>query len=171
MTRIVFAVAAMAGSLSGCAQVKEVAYDPQSGMGVVAIPANSGIWEGYNRRAAMAMIEKRVGPSFEIVEEREVVTGQQTVQNQQMNSDPNFTHQSATNVTTTRDVTEWQITYRVKGPMPSGLPGGSIQQTRYQSGSGRGVNQAGGIVPSVQPGASAAQGGFICADGNCSQHH
>ncbi|HSQ56040.1 MAG TPA: hypothetical protein VLM40_09860 [Gemmata sp.] len=185
MTRVIFAAAAILASLSGCAQVKEVSYDPQTGTGVVAIPSNGGIWDGMNRRAASALIEKRVGPNYSIVGEEQVVTGRQTVNNQNTNSDPNFLNQSVTNTTTTQDLTELQIRYQKKptaGALGSRGTNG-IQQTRYLPGSGPGVTQAGGIVPSAGPGVNRAGGitsgtqgvGSVqtggCADGSCAIPH
>jgi hypothetical protein len=160
MTRVSFAAAALVACLSGCAQVKEVSYDPTTGSGVVAVPSDSGLFESMNRRAAMALIEKRVGPNFEIVDEQRVSVGQQTMNNQQVNGG------TSTSQTTMQDLTEWHIAYRKKAAGPLGS---SILQTRYPSGAASGVQQASGLVPSVLPG--AGQGGWMCADGKCATQH
>jgi hypothetical protein len=162
MTRVFFAAALLVAGLSGCAQVKEVSYDPTTGSGVVAIPSDAGIFDGMNRRAAKALIEKRVGPHFDIVDEKEFAIGQQTLNNQQVNGT------QTTGQTTTQNLTEWRIAYRktTVGSMLDARQGGSIQQTRYMQGSGSGVQPAGGIVPDVRPGVNHAGG--ACADGNCS---
>jgi hypothetical protein len=153
------AAATIVAGLSGCAQVREISYEPATGSGVVAIPANAGIWEGYNRRAAEALIRNRVGPHFDIVDEQRVATGQQIVNNQQVNGSQSI------NQTTTQPIEEWRIAYRKKAAGAMGSVPGGIQQTRGLPGSGPGVQPAGGLVPSVQPAVNHAGG--VCADGSC----
>lgn len=166
MTRVALGVAALVAGLSGCASpAKEISFDPQTGSGVVAIPANSDAWPTFNRQQAVALIQKRVGPNFDIVEEGQVVTGKQTVNNQQTTGDQAF------GTTTTTDVTEYRIAYRKlpagqasRAPLP-GMPAapGGVQQTQYMQGAAAaaGVHAAGGIVPSAAPnGGVHAAGGF-----------
>jgi hypothetical protein len=175
MTRLLLASAALVAGLSGCASpAQEISFDPTTGTGVVAIPANTDVWPTYNKRAALALIRERVGPDFEIVKEDQIVTGQRTQNNQQVNGDPMLTGQTVTNTTTTSNVTEWWITYRRKaGPMTNPLSGmngatvgqrpvGNVQQTHYMQGqSATGLQPAGGAIPSVQPGAGLVPaGGF-----------
>ena len=61
-------LAAVVAGLSGCASPARY-VETQGDTGVVAIPSNSDVWPNYNRKAAMALIEKHVGPNYEIVEE------------------------------------------------------------------------------------------------------
>jgi hypothetical protein len=170
------ASAALVAGLSGCVSpVKEISFDQATGTGVVAIPANTDVWPTYNRRQAFAAIQHRVGPDFEIIKEDRVVTGQQTHNNQQVNADPAFNRQTVQNTTTTNDVTEWWITYRRKAaPVVNSLPGmsgttlgqrpvGNVHQTQFVPGiAGSAVFNAGGPIPSVQPGAGVvpAVGGY-----------
>ena len=164
MTRVFFAAAALVACLSGCAQVKEVSYDPTTGSGVIAIPSDAGIFDGMNRRAAKALMEKRVGPHYDITHEDLVTIGQQTTNSQQVNGNQTMGQ------STTQDLTELRLSYRKVsvGSLLDARQGGSIQQTRYMPGSGSGVQPAGGLVPSVLPVNHA--GGVpmgTCPDGNC----
>lgn len=156
MTRfLVLGVVVVLGSLSGCASPAR--YVERTGdSGIVAIPANTDAWPSYNRREAMALIQKHVGGNFEIIEEREVPTGKRTLNDQQVNNGQS--HQTVQNTTTTQDVTEWRIAYRRKAaqtgmPMSSmpGASGTNVQQTQYMNGAGAGVRQAGGVIPPVGP--------------------
>lgn len=153
MTRVLVGVAALVAGLSGCSSPAR--YIERTGEGgVVAIPANTDAWPNQYRSEALALIEKHVGPSYEIVEEREVATGRTTFNNQQVNEN------AAVGSTTTRDVTEWRIAYRKRGA--PGTPGGVVQ-TQYRSGGAQGVVNAGGIVPSVAPGPAVQHAGGIPA--------
>jgi hypothetical protein len=89
--------------------------------GVIAIPNNTDAWPGYNMRAAKELIQKHVGANYEIIDQREVVTGQATTNNQQVNTEQTVNRslpflpaekQTITNNTTQRDLTEWRIWYR-----------------------------------------------------------
>jgi hypothetical protein len=155
MTRMLLLVAAVTAGLSGCATpARDISWDPLSGTGIVAIPANSNMFPTYYRNEALALIEKRVGPNYEIVEEREVPIGQTTLNNQQLNND------SMLGITTTKNLTEYHIAYRKKAlptTVTPGLPGaGSIQQTQFRPGTGGvgtgGVQPAGGMLPPGAPG-------------------
>jgi hypothetical protein len=127
--------------------------------GVVAIPANTDVWPSYNRRAALELIQKHVGVNYEILEEREVVTGQSTTNNQQTNIEQTVNReifflpaekQTTTTTTTSRDLTEWRIVYRRVPTLPASGPpllpiGGAVPA----------AGQApAGVVPSVQPAAA-----------------
>ncbi len=178
MKRVVLGVAVLVAGVSGCASpAKDVSFDPATGSGVVSIPANTDVWPTYNRSQAISLIQSRLGPNFEIVEEREVVTGQTTSNNRQINTEQTVNSQipvlpaekqTITDTSTTRDVTEYRIAYR-KRSTPA-TPGGDVVQTQYQSGSG-GVQQAGGLVPSVAPGPIVRPAGGLtgkgCPDGKC----
>lgn len=178
MTRVALGVAAAVAGLSGCASpAKEISFDPQTGSGVVAIPSNTDAWPTYNYTHAKELIQKRVGPNFEVVEEGQVVTGQQTVNNQQVTGD------LAWGATTTSDVTEWRIAYRKRpgaaaagGPLMPGMQ--PVQQTQYPPGKGAaaaavgsGVHPAGGIVPSAAPGGGVIRAGGTVPGGkaNCNE--
>ena len=138
--------------------------------GVVAIPANTNAWPSYNRREAIGLIQKHVGVHYEIVDEREVVTGQTTTNNQQVNTEQTVNRslpflpaekQTITNTTTSHDIKEWRIWYRrVAGPEPFI---GDINTTGLAPAGGAPRTLGGppaGTVPSVLPaGGPAAQRG------------
>jgi len=162
MNRILLAVAAVVTGLSGCAGPAR--YVERSGdVGVVAIPANTDAWPTHYRSEALALIERHVGPNFEIVDEKEVAVGSRTNNNQQVKREQAFTNpftgpvekDTVTNTTTTHDITEWRIAYRKRvGPMPLGFnaptPPGGVTQTQYLSGSDpAGVVPAGGTAPAA----------------------
>lgn len=160
MTRMLLAVAAVTAGLSGCATpARDISWDPLSGTGVVAIPDNSNTFPTYYRNEALALIEKHVGPNYEIVEEREVPIGQTTLNNHHVNNE------SMLGITTTKNLTEYHIAYRKK-TLPTtvtpGLPGsGSVHPTQYRSGAGgmgtsSGVQPAGGPLPGSAAGTSLA---------------
>src|SRR5690606_31215537 len=97
--------------------------EKQGDAGVIAIPNNTDHWPSHHRREAIALIQKHVGPDYEILEEREVVTGQATQNNQQVNTEqtanrrnPNLPgeKQTVTGTVTQSDITEWRIAYRRK---------------------------------------------------------
>lgn len=177
MIRACLGVTVVLAAFSGCASPARY-IERQADSGVVAIPANTDAWPTHNRREAIALIQKHVGPNFEITEEREVATGQRTFNNQQVNNEQTFNtsnpflpanKQTVQNSTTTTDVTEYRIAYRrvagapgiggvtIPGGAQMGLGAGTVQQTNYRSGTstpgllGGGVQPAGGIVPSAGP--------------------
>ncbi len=133
---------------AGCASPAKNIEKNRDG-GIVSIPANTDAWPSHNRRAALDLIQKHVGVNYEIVQEREVVVGQSTTNNQQVNTEqtpgrfpflaPNE-KQTVTNNTTSHDVTEWRIWYRrVDAPRP-GINGGYVP-------TGNELRQIGGAVP------------------------
>lgn len=167
MNRMLVAVAVVLTGLSGCATPARYVEQGRDG-GVVAIPNNSDAWPTHNRREALALIEKHVGPDYEIVHQGEVAVGQRTNNNQQIKREQTFNStmpfapaqkDTIDNVTTTQDVTEFRITYRKKpttgvGSLPPGMPGapspfappGGVTQTQY-NGDPAGVMPAGGTGP------------------------
>jgi hypothetical protein len=180
MNRILFAVAAVVTGLSGCVSpARYVEKSPTGDTGVIAIPANTDTWPMHYRSEAVALIQKHVGPNFEIVDEKEVVVGNRTDNNQYVKREQAYNNpftgpvekDTITNTTSTHDLTEYRITYRKKsGPMAIGLnnltstggggltqtptgPAG-VTQTQYISGSGAaGVQPAG--ATSTQPASPA----------------
>lgn len=154
VTALVLALA-LAG---GCASPAKY-IEKQRDAGVVAIPNNSDAWPSYNRRAALELIQKHVGPNYEILEEREVVVGQSTHNNQQVHSEQTFNReipflpaekQTINNTTTQQDITQWRIVYRRADAPRSFAPPQP----------GTGVAPAGGpsagVVPSVMPAGATA---------------
>lgn len=145
-------------NLSGCATARYV--ERHADGGVVAIPENSNHWPTYYRQAALDLITQHVGPHYEILEEREVVVGQQTNNNQQVG--PDF----LAGITTTRELTEWRIAYR-RAASPHYPPAPGNPQPRNSSpaagprpaangtspGSPHAVQPAGG-VPVAPPGSA-----------------
>jgi len=102
----------------GCTQARYVQKTESEG--VVAVSSNSDMWPMKNRTKAIKLIEQHVGADYEIVEESEVVTGQQASANSR--SDVN-TYETCgppgqssattfTGTTTTVPATEYQIRYR-----------------------------------------------------------
>jgi len=170
MTRLLLGAVTMCAGLAGCASpARNIEFNPQSGTGVVAIPSDSDSWPYYHMSAAKELIRKNVGPNYVIDEQKTVVVGKSTTNNQQVNNQQLNNQQSLVNqesVTTTQDVTEYRIWYRrtAGGPMTGGpLPGSGngLTQTQYQGVNGnRGITPAGGIVPSMDP-----RGGVVPASG------
>lgn len=159
---IAVALAGLFVLAGGCASPAHY-VEKKADAGVVAIPANTNAWPNFNRREALTLIEKHVGPSYEIVEEREVVTGQSTATNQQVNTEPVANRrnpalpgerQTAASTTTQRDLTEWRIMYRRRpGPAPGingGTPPSGVMQTGGVPPQGAGLTP--GVMPSVLPG-------------------
>ena len=147
----------------GCASPAHyVEKKPDSG--IVSIPANNGLFADYYRKEALDLIQKHVGPNYEIIEVRKVVTGQSTTNNQQVNTEaiPNKRNpnqpgerQTITNDTTQRDITEVYIWYRQKSvPLgsnqPYGAPGG-VMQTGGVRPQGQPQGTTPDVVPSVLP--------------------
>ncbi len=145
--------AALAGGCATPARYVEKSADS----GIIAIPTNQGIFGGYNEREATKLIQQHVGSDYEIVDAREVVTGQTTLNNQQMDgqqtanrrnpNQPGF-QQNAMNTTTTQDTTEWRIWYRRKASL--GRPGQPVSGVMQTGGVQRPLGQ--NVVPSVLPG-------------------
>lgn len=158
---IAVALAGLVALAGGCASPAHYVEKKGDG-GVVAIPANTNGWPNFNRREALALIEKHVGPNYEIVEEREVVTGQATATNQQVNTEAVANRrnpalpgerQTSTSTTTQHDLTEWRITYRRRlGPVVPDQPFGGAGSPVIQTGGVQSQGVAPGVVPSVMPG-------------------
>ena len=61
-------------SLTGCAQARFVQVNPNDG--IVAIPSNSNSWPDYYRDQAEKLMREKCPKGYDIVLEREEVTGQ-----------------------------------------------------------------------------------------------
>lgn len=130
---LVLAAAVAAATACGCANAR---YVQKAGdEGVIAIRSNTDTWPDYNRSNAMKMIESHVGPGFEIVEEKEVVTGSVTNNTQQTKEEATFnseipilpaSKQTTTTMTTSTPVTEYQIHYRRSAGGLTRFPGGGL---------------------------------------------
>ena len=163
---ITFALLGVLAAAGGCGSPAQfVEKRPDSG--TVAIPDNTNTWPMYNRREALALIQQHVGPNYEIIDERKVVTGQSTRNEQQTNTEqtqnkrnPNLTgeRQTTTGIVTTQDITQWQITYRQKFvPNPSV---GDISNRGTTNGLTPAGGPGAGVVPSVLPaGGTPTRGG------------
>jgi hypothetical protein len=162
---IAVAVAGFVALAGGCASPARY-VEQQRDSGVVAIPTNQGIFGKYNEREAMKLIQEHVGPNYEIVNRGEVVVGQSTTNNQQVNTEqvanrrnPNLPNerQVATSTTTTQDLKEYRIAYRRKAVMGrpdqpfGGAPPSGVMQTGATQPQGSG-GLAPGVMPSVLPG-------------------
>src|SRR5690242_10545260 len=128
MKRFLILAAAVATATSvGCANARYV--QKMGDEGIVAIPNNTDAWPNYNRTEACRLIEQHVGPAYEIVEEKEVVTGTATTNNQDTNREATFNpdvpflpaeRQTTTTTTTPRHLAEYHTDHRKK---VGGLPG------------------------------------------------
>jgi hypothetical protein len=146
MIRVTLTAGALAAGLAGCATPARY-VERQPGAGVVAVPTGTDVWPSYHRRAALELIERHVGAGYEIVDEREVATGKATQNDQRVHDRETLNpildgaRQTVTNTTTTRDVTEWRISYRKRAEPAAD----AVRRTEYRSGSGPdGVKPAGG---------------------------
>ncbi|MBX9582652.1 MAG: hypothetical protein K2X87_20280 [Gemmataceae bacterium] len=145
MVRVVLLPLVVAG-LAGCAGGGARYVSKQGDGGVVAIPADTDAWPTHYRKKAEELIVRHVGPDFEVVGEGEVVTGQSTNHDQKVQRDKTFNttnpflpaeKDTINTTTTTRDITEYHITYRRRGS--AGVPAAGP------------VTPAGGSIPSVGP--------------------
>lgn len=148
---LVLAAAVAAAAGSGCASARHVHKSGDEG--IVAITANTDAWPEYNRTNAMKLIEEHVGPNFEILEEREVVTGTVTNNTQQTKDEATFnsevpflpaTKETTTTTTTATPIKEWQIHYRRASGGLTQFPGGGVP--------GGAAAPAGGVVPASHTG-------------------
>jgi hypothetical protein len=165
MNRILLTVAVVVSGLSGCASPAR--YVEKSGdVGVIAIPANTDAWPTHYRSEAFALIERHVGPNFEIVEEKEVPVGTRTNNNQQVKREQTFNStmpflpaekDTVTNTTSTHDITEWRIAYRRKVVANPAV--GDINH----------LGQAGGLTPYTAPQVSVTQSPSTPSTGGVTQ--
>ncbi|MDY3552282.1 hypothetical protein R5W24_001362 [Gemmata sp. JC717] len=130
-------------NLMGCASARYVSKQGDSG--VVAIPSNTNSPPFRYRQEAEELMRKHVGPDFEIVDEREVVTGSRVMNNQETQTQmtpnkkqPNMPGEriSTNGMVTSTNTTEYQITYRKRG-----ATGGGAST----------IQPAGGAVPARSP--------------------
>ena len=137
MKRVLVIVAAVAVcASSGCASARYVEKNADGG--IVAIPSNADFWPINHRAAALQLIEKHVGPGYELGDEKEVVIGVTTNHNQEVKREPTYNSevpflgaekQTITNSTTSSDRTEYRIAYRRRAAPPAGAvqPAGGVQ--------------------------------------------
>ena len=106
----------------GCGNARFVHKDADGG--VIAAGSNSH----WDHRRAEEMIREHVGPHYQIVDEKEVVTGQETTNLANTQTEPTVhsklpflpaQKQTTTTTTTTRDLTEWHNTYRRANGLPA----------------------------------------------------
>ena len=184
MNRLVLGLAALVAAASGCASPARY-VERGSESGVVAVPTNTDAFPTYYYSEAMALIRKHVGTDFEIVDEREFKTGQQTFNDQKVNNEETWntsnpflpaTRKTVQNTTTTKDVSEWRIAYRKKmRPAGTNASPGTGEVGRGGTTTGvtpaggpapvnTSVQPAGGIVPPVGPTAPVAPAGGLSRD-------
>jgi hypothetical protein len=154
---LIVAAAALCGA-SGCASARYV--EKSADGGIVAIPSNADFWPIKHMTAAKELMEKHVGPDYEILDQKEVVTGVTTHHNQEIKREPTFNSEvpfldaekhTVTNSTTSTDRTEWRIAYRRRPAPPLGLTQvGAIQPAG-------GVVPAGGTTTTVKKPADCKQ--------------
>ncbi len=133
----------------GCQSARYVSR--QSDSGVIAIPSNSNSWPFHYRQEAETLIRQHVGPDYEIVDEREVVTGTRVTNDEHTQRDltpnkkqPNMPGEriATTGTATSSNVSEWQITYKKRQPFMN------IGNARTPvTNSPTGVQPAGGTAP------------------------
>ncbi len=172
-----FALVAAMTAAGGCASSARY-IEKKDDSGIVAVRDNSGdSWS--NRRAAIELIEKHVGPGYEILDERTVAIGR-TARNSLPETNETLNPRNAASpakrpigpaATVQHDATEYRITYRKNAAWPAprelgsqeepGLApvGGTTEQTQYPAV----VQPAGGTTSvfnrnSVRP----ASGGADC---------
>lgn len=142
----------------GCASPAKY-VEKKGDTGIVSIPNNTDSWPSYNKRAAHELIQKHVGTHYEILEERDVVVGQSTTNNQQVNTEQTVNRsipflpaekQTITNNTTSRDITEWRIWYRRIDPPRPGINGGPVPGRDDLAPAGA-RQPANPMIPSVLP--------------------
>ena len=137
---------------AGCQSPRVVSRTADEG--VVALPANSDDWPLRHQSEAKKIIRAHVGDSYEVVEEKEVVTGYATtnVQDRQTELAPHSVLPflpAERETTTTRTVAtpqkEWHIHYRRVMPKPATMTTGAanVVNTAYVSG------QPGASVPAA----------------------
>ncbi|MCU0706466.1 MAG: hypothetical protein MUF18_21125 [Fimbriiglobus sp.] len=127
--------AALVAAVVGCANARHIHKDANGG--VIAMPADTAA----NRKKAEKLMLEHVGPGYQVVEEKEVVTGQVTTNHSDTQNELGVhsaipilpaNKQITTTTTSTKDVTEWHIIYR-RGGTPSQatapLPSEPIRQT------------------------------------------
>ena len=168
---ITFALLGVLAAAGGCGSPAQF-VEKRGDSGTVSISDNTNYWPNYNRREALALIQQHVGPNYEIIDERKVVTGQSTRNEQQTNTEmtqnrrnPNLPgeRQTTTGSVTTQDITQWQITYRK-------LPGadqyrpepfiGDLNTKPPTIGPTQARGLGAGVVPSVLPaGGTPTRGG------------
>ncbi len=152
---ITFALLGVLAAAGGCGSPAQF-VEKRTDSGTVSISDNTNYWPNYNRREALALIQQHVGPNYEIIDERKVVTGQSTRNEQQTNTEmtqnrrnPNLPgeRQTTTGSVTTQDLTQWQITYR-KLPAVGDYPAPGVTPAGGAIRTGR---PGAGVVPSVLP--------------------
>ena len=127
------ACALVAVAAVGCGNARYIQKDANGG--VVAMSSDNR----WNREKAEKLMAAHVGAGYQIVEEKEVVTGQVTTNHSDTQNELGVhsaipilptNKQVTTTTTSTRDETGWQITYR-RGGSPPQLPwtADPVQQT------------------------------------------
>lgn len=150
---VLLALALVGAGASGCASNAKYVEKRVDG-GVVAVPNDSDAWPGYNRQAALKLIEQHVGPDYEIVGEKTVSTGRAArgslpstseTLNPRRPSSPGY--QSSTHATSMPEATQFEIAYRRKGGALAG-DAGAVQTQYAPGGAAPNVQPAGGVMTS-----------------------
>jgi hypothetical protein len=101
-------------SAAGCAESARFIVKSPAG-GTVAIPENTNVWPSYYRDKANKLMHEHCPQGCTIVHEEEVVTGVSTtdrVDTDSHNLGPFTVRDQVSNTTTTRNQTEFRITYQ-----------------------------------------------------------
>lgn len=147
MRGLVVVVASVAVGLgSGCANAPRYVHKAGD-EGIVAIADRSDSWPSYHLTNAKKLIEAHVGPQYDILEEKEVITGNVTQHQQHVNRDTAVNplvpflqaeQQQVTTTSTTMPTKEWHIHYRRRQGVPVGTgfggpgPFGGLQPANAQ---------------------------------------
>ncbi len=175
-----FALVAAMVATGGCASSAKY-IEKKDDSGIVAVPDESNGWPNNNRRAALELIEKHVGPNYEIVDERTVTTGRMARTSlPDTNETLNPRNQAypakrttGTAATAQHDVTQYRITYRKTAGWPAprdlrsqeepGLtPASGTVQTQHAPGMAPNVQPAGGPVSVFNSGSVRPASGADC---------
>jgi hypothetical protein len=140
---------------SGCLQgARQVSFNRETGVGIVAIPENTDMWPTYYRSEALKMIREQ-SPTYDIVSEGEVVIGQQTqnsqrTENRKIGPDGKPVGDLTTTYgnSTTTEKKEYRIQYQVKSSAIGGgapkndmlIPAGGIPKSNGLGSTGKPLN-------------------------------
>jgi hypothetical protein len=122
---VILSIAALGlTGLVGCSSIRVVRASPQGGE--IALNGNR---EDAMEKARVEM-QRTCGGPYTIIEEGEVVVGQQTQEQQTTEAGRTWTGRPATRTTgtsTTRDLSEWRVKYAcgAAAPPPAGPPPGA----------------------------------------------
>jgi hypothetical protein len=133
--RLLVPAALVLAAVTGCGSTARLVHSTPDG-GVVAIPSNSNYWPLRYRDEAEKLMAQRCPNGYEIVEEKEVVTGKTATTNENVDRrTPTTNSRGTTERTTTStthsvsDKTEYRITFRSRESKPTIVPTTAVMPT------------------------------------------